>query len=178
MQTSFNLLASTFRYKEQDAAAELLDVLEGFGDFLAEFGTTEISGIFLARTNLDPFKVIDKIKALVHNEAWRIRFILRLIPIELVVRTGLEEIRSAVSQLSSKMQNEETFRITVEKRHNPVQTYELITAIATKLDNKVQLEGPDWIVLVEVAGPLTGISIIRRDQIFSSIIEKRNCTIV
>ena len=52
MQTSFNLLASTFRYKEQDATAELLDVLEGFGDFLAEFGTTEISGIFLARTTL------------------------------------------------------------------------------------------------------------------------------
>jgi tRNA acetyltransferase TAN1 len=178
MQTSFNLLASTFRYKEQNAGTELLDVLEGFGDFLAEFETTEISGIFLARTNLDPFKVIDKIKALVHTEAWRIRFILRLIPIELVVRTGLEEIRSAVSQLSSKMQNEETFRITVEKRHNPVQTCELITAIATELGNKVQLEGPDWIVLVEVAGPLTGISVIRRDQIFSSIIEKRNCTIV
>jgi tRNA acetyltransferase TAN1 len=76
------------------------------------------------------------------------------------------------------MQNEETFRITVEKRHNPVQTCELITAIATELGNKVQLEGPDWIVLVEVAGPLTGISVIRRDQIFSSIIEKRNCTIV
>ena len=122
--------------------------------------------------------MIDKIKALVHNEAWRIRFILRLIPIELVVRTGLEEIRFAVSQLSSKMQNEETFRITVEKRHNPVRNLRVNYRYRDGIRQQGPLEGPDWIVLVEVAGPLTGISIIRRDQIFSSIIEKRNCPIV
>jgi tRNA(Ser,Leu) C12 N-acetylase TAN1 len=32
---------------------------------------------------------------------------------------------------------------------------------------------PDWIILVEIVGRLTGISVLRANQIFSSVVEKR-----
>jgi tRNA(Ser,Leu) C12 N-acetylase TAN1 len=38
----------------------------------------------------------------------------------------------------------------------------------------VDLKNPNWIVLVEIIGALTGISILKPDQIFRSVVEKRN----
>ena len=51
---------------------------------------------------------------------------------------------------------------------------EIIAKVASEIDNKVDLENPDWIVLVEIIGKLVGISVLRPDEIFSSVIEKRH----
>ena len=50
---------------------------------------------------------------------------------------------------------------------------QIIKAIADRINNKVDLENPDWVILVQVVGGLTGVSVVRPNQIFSSVIEKR-----
>jgi len=50
---------------------------------------------------------------------------------------------------------------------------EIIKAIADQTSNKVDLENPKWVILVQVLGGMTGIAILRPNQTFSSIIEKR-----
>jgi tRNA acetyltransferase TAN1 len=71
------------------------------------------------------------------------------------------------------MQKFETFRITVEKRNTSLRSSEIIATVGSEIDNRVDLENPNWIVLVEIIGKLVGISVLRPNEIFSSLIEKR-----
>lgn len=168
----FNLIVSTFRFKEEDAEDEILELLDKFGDPAAESEIIEIKGMILVQTSLDPLTIIDKLKELVASEPWQVRYILRVLPIQVVVPTRLDTISHAVSDLMTKI-GKDTFRVTVEKRHNPLGSMQIIKAIADRINNKVDLENPDWVILVQVLGGLTGVSVLRPNQIFSSVIEKR-----
>lgn len=174
MLMNFNLIASTFKHREEDAQDELLDTLEMLGDYASESQITDISGIVLGFTKLDPFQIVNSLRDLVKNEPWQIRYVLRLLPIELVVYTEPKSIKNAAKKLALKIQNGDTFRITIERRHTLVTSSDIIATIAKEIDNKVNLKNPDWIVLVEVVGGQTGISVIKPDQIFRSVVEKRN----
>jgi tRNA acetyltransferase TAN1 len=168
----FNLIVSTSRFREEEAQDEILDLLDAFGDHDAEAEITEIKGLLVAETGLDPFAVIEKLKELVASEPWQVRYILRVLPIEVVVPTELDAIRQAAKQLATKI-GKDSFRITVEKRHSPLESIEVIKAIAGEIESSVDLENPGWVVLVQIVGSQTGVSVIRPDQIFSSVVEKR-----
>jgi len=157
---------------EEEAQNEILDLLDMFGDPDGESEITEIKGLLVAQTALDPFEVVEKLKELVASEPWQVRYILRVLPIELVVSTDLDSIRRATRDLASKI-GKDTFRITVEKRHSALESIEVIKAIAGEVESKVDLEKPSWIVLVEIIGPQSGLSVLRSDQMFSSVVEKR-----
>ena len=168
----FNLIVSTFRFREEEAQDEILDLLDMFGDPDAESEITEIKGLLLAQTVLDPFEVIEKLKKLVASEPWQVRYILRVLPIEDVVPTELDAIKQAAKDLAVKICNGR-FRITVEKRHSSLKSVEVIKAIASEIESKVDLENPDWVILVEIIESQTGLSVLRQNQMFSSIVEKR-----
>lgn len=168
----FNLIVSTYRFREEDAQDEILELLDKFGDQAAESELIEIKGMVLVQSSLDPVAVIDKLKDLVASEPWRVRYILRVLPVQVVVPTRLDTIRQAARDLTPKIGNG-TFRVTVEKRHNSLGSMQIIKAIAGQISNKVDLENPSWVILVEVLGGLTGVSVLRPNQIFSSVIEKR-----
>jgi tRNA acetyltransferase TAN1 len=170
----FNLIASTYRHREEDAQNELHSILELFGDPKPGSDITELVGILVGRTALEPIEVVKRIKELVRNEPWRVRYILRLLPIEFAITDGgLDSITNAAKRLTSKIKKLETFRITVERRNTFLRSSEIIAKVASEIDNKVDLENPDCIVLVEIIGKLVGISVLRPDEIFSSVIEKR-----
>ena len=168
----FNLIVSTFRFREEDAEDEILELLDKFGDPTSESETIGIKGMILVQTSLDPLTVIDKLKELVESEPWQVRYVLRVLPIQVVVPTGLDTISYAASKLITKI-GKDTFRVTVEKRHNSLGSMQIIRAIADRIDNKVELKNPDWVILVQVLGGLTGVSVLRPNQIFSSVVEKR-----
>ena len=168
----FNLIVSTSRFMEEEAQDEILDLLDMFGDPNAESEITEIKGLLIAQTALDPFEVVDKLKELVASEPWQVRYILRVLPVELVVFTDLESIRHATRDLASKI-GKDSFRVTIEKRHSVLESIDVIRAIAGEIESKVDLENPRWVVLVEIIGSKTGLSVLGPEQIFSSVVEKR-----
>jgi len=170
---NFNLIISTYRHREEEAYDEILNILNGAGDLAAQAEATDIVGIILGHTRIDPFHVVQIFRKLMIDKPWEIRYILRLLPIETVGPTQLEHIISDANRLALKIKKHETFRITVEKRHSSLRSFDVIKAIGGSIDKKVNLERPDWIVLVEIVGTLTGISVLRPDEIFSSVIEKR-----
>ena len=169
----FNLIVSTYRFREEDAQDEILELLDKFGDQAAESEIIERKGMILVQSSLDPFAVIDKLKELVVSEPWQVRYILRVLPVQVVVPTRLDTIKQAASELTSKIGND-TFRVTVEKRHNSLGSMQIVKAIADQISNKVDLDNPGWIILVQVLGGLTGLSVLRPNQTFSSVVEKRN----
>ena len=63
----FNLIVSTFRFREEDAD-EILELLDKFGDPTAESEIIEIKGMILIQTSLDPLTIIDKLKEFVASE--------------------------------------------------------------------------------------------------------------
>ncbi len=172
---NFNLLVTTYRHREYDALDELTLLLQRFGDESPILEIQEVSGIILAITNLNPFELTTKYKELLAEEPWQFRYILRSIPIERSFYTDLKNIEIEVENLVMKKLNKnDSFRITIEKRHTSLRSKEIITSIANKLSEyQVSLENPNWIILIEIIGNKTGISVLREMDIFSSVMEKR-----
>lgn len=116
--------------------------------------------------------MVGKLKELVASEPWQVRYVLRVLPVEVVVPAELDSIRQAAKELASRI-GQDAFRITVEKRHSTLTSMEVIKAVAGIIEGKVDLENPGWVVLVQILGGEAGVSVLRPEQIFSSIIEKR-----
>lgn len=171
----FNLILTTYRHKEEEAIEEAIILFERAGDRSVDFVISKVSGIVLGYTNLDQFEFMSKFRQILMDEPWQFRYILRIIPIERSTTTDLKTIQREVENLvQKKISFNDTYRITVEKRHTEFSTNQIINYIANKLQFKVCLDNPDWIILIQVIGNLTGISIIKKNQIFNSVIEKRN----
>ena len=79
---NFNLIISTFRHREEEAYNEILDILSDAGDLEAQAVVSDIVGIILGFTRIDPFQVIQILHKLMIDNPWEIRYILRLLPIE------------------------------------------------------------------------------------------------
>lgn len=168
----FNLLVTTARGSEEDACSEIWYLIGDMGDREVKVDKTGIAGLVAAKTVLDPFNVIEKLRAILKERPYEFRYTLRVIPIEKVVRTDPAEIKQAVTELASKIGAEETFRVTVEKRFTSTSTTDIIEAAATDVQRKVDLANPNKIVLVEVVGGFTGVSIIKPTDILSTMKER------
>jgi tRNA acetyltransferase TAN1 len=172
MLRDFNLLATTSRGNERDACSELSYLLGEIGDSTLNVEKTGISGLIAANTALNPFLVMERLRRILFERPYEFRYTLRIIPIEKVVRTDLAEIQRAATELSSKIEENETFRVTVEKRFTAMPSRNIIEEVAANIERKVDLSKPDKILLIEIVGGLTGISVIKPDDILSVMKEK------
>ena len=167
MITDFNLIISCARRMENDACSEIWFLLGEIGDRDPKVEKTEISGLVVAKTSLDPFEAVQKLRGMLRESPSDFQYILKVVPVETVVPTKLELIEKTAAELSGKIGRDETFRVTVEKRHTELSTKEIVEAAAKRIDRRVDLEKPDKIVLVEVMGGVTGISVITPSDILS-----------
>ncbi|MCJ7719282.1 THUMP domain-containing protein [Candidatus Bathyarchaeota archaeon] len=172
MLRDFNLLATTYRGFEKKACFELEYLLEKLGDADAGINRSGIAGLVAAKTVLDPFEVLKELRETLRDRPYEFRYILRLIPIEKVVRTDLNDITDATKELGLRIGENETFRITVEKRFTAMSKLEIIEAVAASIKRKVDLGKPDKVLLIEVVGGLTGLSLMGSDGILSVLKEK------
>ena len=173
MINGFNLIATTSRGNERPMINEMLYLLKDeLGDAEAQAAKTKIRGLIVAKTTLNPVDVIEKFYAVLKERPYEFRYALRILPIELVVQTDLEEIKKATVELARKISENETFRVTLEKRFTTLHTKDLIEAAAGDIKNQVNLEKPDRILLVEVLGALTGLSLLKPSDILAVVKEK------
>lgn len=172
MIKDFNLLATTSRGNEDEACSELWYLLGEVGDSTPTVEKTGVAGLIAAKSAFNPFEVIEKLREILHERPYEFRYILRIIPIERVVRTDLGEIQRVATELSSKIKKNETFRVTVEKRFTEFSTRDIIEAAAANIERDVNLNKPDKILLIEVIGGLAGISVIKPHDILAVVKEK------
>ena len=91
----------------------------------------------------NPKALLTFLTEFVRSEPFKVRFVMRVIPVDRVVATKLDEIAGAVKELSSSIGSSESFRITIEARDSPYSNKQLIDAIADTVDRKVSLDTPD-----------------------------------
>jgi len=152
---------------------EILYLLkEELGDQAAEASKTGVRGLITAKTSLNPCEAIGNLKTVLHERPYQFRYALRIIPVEKVVRTDLEEIKLAAALLATGIGENETFRVSVEKRFTQLHARDFIEAVATGIQRKVNLENPDKILLVEVLGAMTGLSLIEESDVLAVPKEK------
>lgn len=169
---NFNLLVTTSRYREDDAFDEILELLEVLGDNDPSIEVSSVSGIILVDTILNPFQFVEDCKEMVRKDPWKFRYVLRVIPLEMNCKADLTEIHDIVNQLSRKIDAQETYRVLIEKRHSRLHSSEIISTVTSKMKMKVNLDSPNWIILIQIVKMVAGISILRPNQIFSSVKEK------
>ncbi len=169
-----NLIITCARQLEPETEEEITRILEDFGDSEPKITITSMSGILTAETKLDPVLIVNKIREMILDEPWSIRYCLRIIPIQRVIETNIEEIEKVISELVDSIPPEDTYRISIEKRNSNLSSKELITKIADKIKNKVSLENPGKIVQLEILGNKTGVSILEKSDILSVEKTKRS----
>jgi len=169
-----NLIVTCARHLEGDTEDELIDILDKLGDSDVKISVSSMSGIITIETKLDPIEVVRKIKEMVLDEPWSIRYCLRIIPIQKAVKTNIEEIEKAISSMTDQIGKKESYRILIEKRNSDISSKEIITKIANGIKNKVSLDFPDKVILIEILGIVTGISILKKSDILSLEKTKRS----
>jgi len=169
-----NLIITCARHLEGDAEEEITDILDELGDSDVKISISSMSGIITVQTKLDPIEVVRKMKETLLDEPWSIRYCLRVIPVQKVVETNIEEIEKTISSMSDQIEEKELYRILIEKRNSDISSKEIITKIANGIKNKVSLDFPDKIILIEILGIVTGISILKKSDILSLEKTKRS----
>ena len=169
-----NLIVTCPRNLEPEAESEIKKILNELDDQEPEIFQTDMRGILMVNTVLEPLKIIDWIKNKINDEPWFFRYCLRIIPVQKTTDTDIDKIKQNVMNLKSIIQENDSYRITVEKRNSNMQSSQIINEIAKIIPNKVSLDEPDWVILVEIFGEKTCISILKNDSIFSLEKSKRN----
>jgi len=150
------------------------EIFDELGDDSPTFFSTGMSGILTVESKIDGFKVVKRIKEKIIDEPWSIRYIRRIIPIQKTTISNLDDISKESIKLASVMRDDETFRITIEKRNSDMSSREIITKIAKEIPNVVSLEQPSWIILIQILGDQAGISVLKKMDILSVENEKRS----
>jgi len=169
-----NLIITCARHLEGDAEEEIIDILDELGDSDVKISVSSMSGIITVQTKLDPIEVVRKMKETLLDEPWSIRYCLRVIPVQKVIKTNIEEIEKEICSMSDQIEKKKSYRILIEKRNSDISSKEIITKIANGIKNKVSLDFPDKIILIEILGIVTGISILKKSDILSLEKTKRS----
>jgi len=167
MIADLNIIATCDRIRESEACSELWMLLRAVGDESPAVDRTRIRGLISARTGLDPLEAIRGLREELRRDPEGIKALLRVIPVQTVVDSDTDTIKEASHRMAARIGEGEPYRITVEKRRTGLRSRELIEAIAEGLPQRVDLENPDWIVLIEVMGNATGVSVIPPDGILN-----------
>ncbi len=170
---SVNLIVTCARHFENETKDEIKTILDELGDQNPEISLTEFSGILSVNTSINPIEVVKKIRRKLEDEPWAIRYTMRAIPVSAITKTDIQEIRNAAQNQAKILEPNETYRITIEKRNSSISSGEIISQIADTIPNKVSLEKYDWIILVEILGGITGVSVLRDEDVLSVEREKR-----
>jgi len=88
---------------------------------------------------------------------------------EKCVPSTVEGIVNAVVELRDKIEDGESFRVTVRRRRSELDTMHVVRSVAETISRKVNLERPDKTVWIEIIGELSGVSILVTERDILSI---------
>ena len=162
-----DLLATSDIWSMSAACSELWMLLRAVGDETPIVYRTRVKGLIAAETMLGPMEAIKRLREELRKRPETFKNLLRILPIEATVPSKLETIVEAALRLSEKIQDDDSFRITLEKRRTDLKRMEVIEAIAAMIDRKVDLEKPNWVILVEIVGKRTGIAVVPKEGVIS-----------
>ncbi|RLE57893.1 MAG: RNA-binding protein [Thermoprotei archaeon] len=168
---SYNLVVSTGRWREVQCINELQVAakLIGEGTEVLSVRRTGFPGLLTALVSSDPKVFTRRLRELVLTSKFIPSFILKVIPIEVVVSTDFETIKRTAIELAIRgIPETATYKIEIRYRGVPINRMELINSIAKEIPRKVNLENPEKVLHLEIFPESTGISVLSpSEEVFS-----------
>jgi tRNA(Ser,Leu) C12 N-acetylase TAN1 len=169
--TDFNLVVSVWRNTEYWAARELRRVggmlKIGVGDVMP----TGFDGLVTARVR-DPVGFVRGLRRLV-GAGYALQYILRAVPVEAVVRPGINDVASTAVELAGgRLGPGEVFEVVVRKRGVEVGKSVITRAIVNRLiearlgSTARLVVGTDRVVWVELFPAVAGVAVIGKRDVF------------
>ena len=155
------------------ARREALHALKLLGDPDATMRWTFVMGIGVVHTRLDNRQVIHQCRELLHQGEICFEFAVKWVPVDYWCWTDLEAISQLIHEkVLPRIQPEESWAMRVNKRRwQAYHTIDIVSALASQIDRKVNLSQPDKLVWVDIIGNDTAVSVLKPDEIFSAILE-------
>lgn len=167
MIDEFNLVVATYRQRENDCISELWFFASEIGDKYLDASKTGLPSLIVAKTSMDPEAFTEKIREKLMSNPWYFRYILKVTPVQTTVPATLGDIREAALRLAAeRILPSETYKVEAHVRLSELRREEIIDAIASNIKNRVSLEAPDKVIVVEVIGEKAGVGVVK----FSSIV--------
>ncbi|MGC8986775.1 THUMP domain-containing protein [Infirmifilum sp.] len=168
MLEDFNLIVSTYRARENDCISELWFFASELGDRGLDASKTGLPSLIVAKTQKDPEEFVSKMREKILENPYYFRYILKVVPIQVVVPASLQDIKDTALKLANAgLEPNESFKVEVRVRLSDLKREDIIEAIAGNIKNKVNLETPDKVIVVEIIGDKAGISILKPSSIIS-----------
>lgn len=151
------------------AKPEIRRILKEFGDDNPWVEKSAVFGVAIVRTSLDNREVVRKCKVLYDENPRAFRWSVKWMPVDYWCQTDLDVIKAMIDErIKDKIPVDQTWGMTVKKRRwQKYHSIEIIEYLAEGIDQKVNLDNPDWLVWVDVLGRDTALSLLRPDEIFS-----------
>ncbi len=163
----FNLLLSCRRFQEAESCQELRRIIDEDPDLdsIEWCKLTGITCLVVAKLEGDSHAFVTRFGQLVKKMPWVVRDLLKIHPIDLVVDSTVDAIRKGSKKLANRMAKTDKFRVNLNRRDTDLDRDKLLHEIAIQFPGKVDLEEYDWIVAAEILGPVTGLALLRDDEI-------------
>jgi tRNA acetyltransferase TAN1 len=112
---------------------------------------------------VDPVKLVETIlNDLQTKQQYRTRHVNRILPLSIVCHATLLDIAKTTKQLMDTMKPEETFALMPRIRFTEsISRNVLIDHVAKQVTNKVDLESPDVVVILEIFKNVCGVGLVR-----------------
>ena len=168
------LLVSCNRNFENQCMSEMIYTLvERLGNprkFVKAY-KTGLAGLITMKIDdtIDLTSLIQNLKEIEDKEAYYV-YTLKIKPINRICEADYEIMKEEIPEEVEKMTG--TYRISVKKRYSSLKSDVLIDAAASLIDNKVDLTGFQWELMIEVVGNLLGLSAIKREGTISTLKSK------
>ncbi len=142
------------------AEREVRALLDEFGAFELVDSTTP--GVFLIHVE-DPKNIISKMKRL-PPDSFENTF--KWVPIETWVRSDVKEMAEVLKGYNEKIDEDESWKLMLFKRqYDDHSTTELIKLLTEHIHREnVDLKNPEKLVVVEIVGDKTGLSLLGKDE--------------
>lgn len=155
------------------ARNEIRRRLQDCGDPDAQAEKTMVPGIAVVHTRLDGREVLRKCRALFEDGA-SFDFAVKWVPVDAWCETSLEAMQAVIEQrFRDQIGAGQTWAMKVEKRGwRQFHVTEIIGRLASAIDRKVDLRHPDRVVRIDVLGPVTAMSLLRPEEVFSTRVRR------
>jgi tRNA acetyltransferase TAN1 len=170
MQEFSGILISSARTLERNSSSEMFYLLSELlrYDNVDVNPVPDISGLSIATFSENPILTLEKIKVEIEKDNSVLQYSLKLVPIQYRTNSSIEKMKDIMGIFNEQIGEDDTWRITLRRRHSQLSREEIIHSLADIITNgSVRLEDPDYYIIVEILGkwsylslsPISGISV-------------------
>ena len=162
MNEYLGLVSSCARTMERNSSSELYYLLTEIlcCENVDVTPVTGIPGLTVTSFQEDPIKVLGQIEDEIEKDNAVLRHTLKIVPFQYRVKSSIENYKEVAKVFKDQINTDETWKITLRRRHSQLEREDIISAIALEItEGKVMLENPQHYILVEVLGKWTYLAL-------------------